>query len=200
MVEWISGWAQGMIVAVIIATIIEMLLPEGNSKKYIKVVVGIYILFTIVSPVITKITNKEFKLSDIIDLDEYIEAASSDNTYNELEKSNNENIKEVYIASLKSDIEGKIANKGYNADSIEVEVQDNDEYTINSITISVSKLDEKEENNNIEIVNEVEINVSTSTEKSKENEKEELSKKEKEELKEYLSSVYELPEDNIIIN
>ncbi len=200
MVEWISGWAQGIIVAVIIATIIEMLLPEGSSKKYIKVVVGIYILFTIVSPVITKITNKEFKLSDIIDLDEYIEAASSDNTYNELEKSNNENIKEVYIASLKSDIEGKIANKGYNADSIEVEVQDNDEYTINSITISVSKLDEKEENNNIEIVNEVEINVSTSTEKSKENEKEELSKKEKEELKEYLSSVYELPEDNIIIN
>lgn len=200
MVEWISGWAQGIIVAVIIATIIEMLLPEGSSKKYIKVVVGIYILFTIVSPVITKITNKEFKLSDIIDLDEYIEAASSDNTYNELEKSNNENIKEVYIASLKSDIEGKIANKGYNVDSIEVEVQDNDEYTINSITISVSKLDEKEENNNIEIVNEVEINVSTSTEKSKENEKEELSKKEKEELKEYLSSVYELPEDNIIIN
>ena len=200
MVEWISGWAQGIIVAVIIATIIEMLLPEGSSKKYIKVVVGIYILFTIVSPVITKITNKELKLSDIIDLDEYIEAASSDNTYNELEKSNNENIKEVYIASLKSDIEGKIANKGYNADSIEVEVQDNDEYTINSITISVSKLDEKEENNNIEIVNEVEINVSTSTEKSKENEKEELSKKEKEELKEYLSSVYELPEDNIIIN
>ena len=200
MVEWISGWAQGIIVAVIIATIIEMLLPEGSSKKYIKVVVGIYILFTIVSPVITKITNKEFKLSDIIHLDEYIEAASSDNTYNELEKSNNENIKEVYIASLKSDIEGKIANKGYNADSIEVEVQDNDEYTINSITISVSKLDEKEENNNIEIVNEVEINVSTSTEKSKENEKEELSKKEKEELKEYLSSVYELPEDNIIIN
>ena len=163
MVEWISGWAQGIIVAVIIATIIEMLLPEGSSKKYIKVVVGIYILFTIVSPVITKITNKEFKLSDIIDLDEYIEAASSDNTYNELEKSNNENIKEVYIASLKSDIEGKIANKGYNADSIEVEVQDNDEYTINSITISVSKLDEKEENNNIEIVNEVEINVSTSS-------------------------------------
>ena len=200
MVEWISGWAQGIIVAVIIATIIEMLLPEGSSKKYIKVVVGIYILFTIVSPVITKITNKEFKLSDIIDLDEYIEAASSDNTYNELEKSNNENIKEVYIASLKSDIEGKIANKGYNADSIEVEVQDNDEYTINSITISVSKLDQKEENNNIEIVNEVEINVSTSTEKSKENEKEELSKKEKEELKEYLSSVYELPGDNIIIN
>ena len=36
MVEWISNWAESIIVAVIIATIIEMILPEGNSKKYIK--------------------------------------------------------------------------------------------------------------------------------------------------------------------
>ena len=43
--EWISDWVQGIIVAVIIVTIIEMILPNGNSKKYIKVVIGIYIIF-----------------------------------------------------------------------------------------------------------------------------------------------------------
>lgn len=37
--EWFSSWAQGIVVAVIIGTIIEMILPEGSSKKYIKVVV-----------------------------------------------------------------------------------------------------------------------------------------------------------------
>lgn len=200
MVEWISGWVQGIIVAVIIATIIEMLLPEGSSKKYIKVVVGIYILFTIVSPVITKITNKEFKLSDMIDLDEYIETISRDNTYNELENSNNDNIKEVYISSLKADIKGKVENKGYNVESMEIDIKDNDEYTINNITIFISKLDEQKENSNIEIVNKIEINISTSNQKNVNNEKEEVSKKEKNEIKEYLSSVYELPEDNIIIN
>ena len=47
-----------------------MILPEGNSKKYIKVVIGIYVLFTIVSPNITKISGKEIQVSDIIDLDE----------------------------------------------------------------------------------------------------------------------------------
>ena len=35
MVAFISNWAQGIIVAVIIASIIEMILPEGSSKKYI---------------------------------------------------------------------------------------------------------------------------------------------------------------------
>ena len=32
MVAFISNWAQGIIVAVIIASIIEMILPEGSSK------------------------------------------------------------------------------------------------------------------------------------------------------------------------
>ena len=46
--EWISHWAETIIVAVIIGTIIEMILPSGNSKKYIKTVIGVYILFTII--------------------------------------------------------------------------------------------------------------------------------------------------------
>ena len=52
MISWISSWAQGIIMAVIIGAIIEMILPEGNSKKYVKIVIGVYILFTIISPVI----------------------------------------------------------------------------------------------------------------------------------------------------
>ena len=37
--DWISDWAGGIIIAVIIGTVIEMILPEGNSKKYIKMVI-----------------------------------------------------------------------------------------------------------------------------------------------------------------
>lgn len=36
---WISSWAEQIVVAVIIATIIEMILPNGNNKKYIKAVI-----------------------------------------------------------------------------------------------------------------------------------------------------------------
>ena len=37
--QWISNWIQGIIIAVVISSIIEMILPNGNSKKYIKVVI-----------------------------------------------------------------------------------------------------------------------------------------------------------------
>ena len=73
--NWISGWIQGIIIAVIIGTIIEMLLPDGNCKKYVKVVIGVYILFSIVSPVITKVTGNEFRVSDIYDIKKYLQKA-----------------------------------------------------------------------------------------------------------------------------
>ena len=73
MIDFLSNWAQGIIVAVIIATIIEMILPNGSSKKYVKVVVGIYILFTIISPIITKFSSNNFNINDILDTKAYEE-------------------------------------------------------------------------------------------------------------------------------
>ena len=58
MISSISSWAEQIIITVIIATILEMILPKGNSKKYIKTVIGIYILYTIISPIITYISRR----------------------------------------------------------------------------------------------------------------------------------------------
>ena len=62
MISFISSWTQGIIVSVIIASIIEMILPDGNCQKYVKVVIGVFILFSIVSPVISKFTKKAFRM------------------------------------------------------------------------------------------------------------------------------------------
>ena len=224
--EWVSSWIQGIIIAVIISTIIEMILPEGNSKKYIKVVIGVYILFSIVSPVISKVTGTSFQVSDIFNIDEYIEASSS-NTYQNLEQSQEEQIKEIYISSLKSDMKEKIENKGYTVVDITLEVADNEEYTLNKITLDLKKQEnnstqeEKANNsisentniqsteastiNSIQEVNEINITIgnkdSANGTKSEEKTKNEtLSSKEQNELKEYLSGVYEIEEKNININ
>ena len=39
MISWFNSWAQGIILAVIIVTILEMIVPEGKNKKYIKIVI-----------------------------------------------------------------------------------------------------------------------------------------------------------------
>lgn len=200
--EWISSWIQGIIIAVIIGTIIEMILPEGNCKKYIKVVIGVYILFSIISPVITKITGNEFRVSDIFDLEKYIEV-SSQNTQTNVKNNQQNQIKQIYISNLKKDIKQKIEQKGYEIENINIEVENNSEYTLKNITLQVYK---KEENNTVEnqidAVNKIEIqianNINNTTNSNKENTS--ISSKEKKDLKEYLSNMYSLKEENININ
>ena len=66
MVKFINSWTQGIILGVIIGAIIEIILPEGNNKKFVKTVIGVYILFTIVHPLINAVSNKSINLNSII--------------------------------------------------------------------------------------------------------------------------------------
>ena len=196
--NWISGWIQGIIIAVIIGTIIEMLLPDGNCKKYVKVVIGVYILFSIVSPVITKVTGNEFRVSDIYDINTYIEVSAKASQEN-VENSQQNQIKQVYITNLKSDMKQKIQEKGYIVKSLTLEISNNEQYTLKKIFAQVSKKKEKDSvNNQVESVNEIKITVDNNVENKEENIS--LSTKEQNDLKAYLSSIYNLEEKNININ
>ena len=201
MIDWISTWAQSIIIAVIIATIIEMILPSGSSKKYIKVVTGVYILFTIISPVITKFTGKTLAVSDILELDSYVnEIKQKEVSQNLLAENNSSSIKDIYTANLKSDIKNKLKQKGYSANNIVLTVGDDENYTLNKIELDIEKIKEdKQEVNEIEAVNKINITISN-TVVEKNNNKSSISDKEKEKIKQYLSSVYEIDEKDILIN
>ena len=193
--NWISGWIQGIIIAVIIGTIIEMLLPDGNCKKYVKVVIGVYILFSIVSPVITKVTGNEFRVSDIYDINTYIEVSTKSSQEN-IENSQQNQIKQVYITNLKNDMKQKIQEKGYSVKSLTLEISNDEQYTLKKIFAQVSKR-KNEENNEVKGVNEINITISNTTE----NIEEDISilTKEQNDLKAYLSGIYNLEEKNINI-
>lgn len=194
--NWISGWIQGIIIAVVIGTIIEMLLPDGNCKKYVKVVIGVYILFSIVSPIITKVTGNEFRVSDIYDINTYIEVNAKSSQKN-IENSQQDQIKQVYITNLKSDMKQKIQEKGYIVKSLTLEISNDEQYTLKKIFVQVSKK-KNEDSNEVKNVNEINITISNNTENKEENIS--VSNKEQNELKAYLSSVYNLEEKNININ
>lgn len=193
--NWISGWIQGIIIAVIIGTIIEMLLPDGNCKKYVKVVIGVYILFSIVSPVITKVTGNEFRVSDIYDINTYIEVSTKSSQEN-IENSQQNQIKQVYITNLKNDMKQKIQEKGYSVKSLTLEISNDEQYTLKRIFAQVSKR-KNEENNEVKGVNEINITISNTTENIEEDIS--ISTKEQNDLKAYLSGIYNLEEKNINI-
>ena len=131
---------------------------------------------------------------------------------NQLENQNEEQIKEIYLSSIKNDIKEKIENKGYIVNSVEIEVEDDGQYTLKKIILEVEKKtettnsnsNESESNNTVLEVNEVKINVSnteTNTEEKKSaNKKNTISSQAKKEIKEYLNGVYEISTKNIFIN
>lgn len=67
MINFLSKWIEGIAIAVIIASIFEMILPDGNIKKYIKIVLGIYIIFSIISPFVDSKELYSLNISKEID-------------------------------------------------------------------------------------------------------------------------------------
>lgn len=226
MIEWITNWAQGIIIAVIIATIIEMILPNGSCKKYIKVVIGVYILFSIISPVISKITGKGFNISEELNLEEFYTEVDSKAIYNSLDKNNSNNIMDIYVSNLKSDIISKLKNKGYETIECEIELKDEETYEIKSLKLTLKKISENNDNeekkssggNNkveeIKEVNNINIKIGESNNKIQNDEslnnednnsgnkdyKSDLTVYEKNKVKEYLETTYEINKKNININ
>ena len=194
MISFISSWAQQIIFAVIIGVIIQMLLPEGKSKKYIKIVIGVYVLFSVISPVVGKNID--------IDLENYSLELETNTTINE--NNTEDSINEIYTTNLKQDIISKLQNKGYGCESVEIEVIEN--YEIEKITIKgiyeMKEDVESENSNNISKVNEVIINSVQIGEKEnsiKEQVVKGISQSEEKELKKYLNETYAVKEKNIII-
>ncbi len=218
MIEWLNEWAQGIIVAVIIATIIELILPKGNSKKYVKVIVGIYILFTIISPVIAKVKGNELNVNEILDTKKFEKELEKSNSKisEKLESNNSRSIKDIYVSNLTTDIKNKLKEKGYNVVSSSINVKDDKNYTIEEINLDVNKIEneqadnqenEQEAVNKIESINieKVKIRVDTdntmdNTEESKIINKNTLTEEQKHEIKEYLSTTYNIDIKNIILS
>lgn len=201
MIGFISSWAEQIIIAVIIATIIEMIIPKGNNKKYIKVVIGVYILFTIVAPIIQKISGKDIKLD--MNYEQYFSNAKEYETMsNAISNTNDKNIEEIYIQNLKNDIKTRVKEKGYNTTNIEVDInlENNSSYgNINKIVMYIkeNQIEENTIKNEISIgaVNKVTIGNTIHTNETKSIEQDKIN-----EIKEYLSSIYSVNTEYIIIN
>lgn len=51
--EWLSLWLKKIILLVLLAAFLDLILPNTNLQRYVKMVMGLIILLTIMSPVFT---------------------------------------------------------------------------------------------------------------------------------------------------
>jgi len=52
MMDWLSGWLRAVVLIILVATFIDLLLPNHSLQRYVKTVVSLFILMTLLSPVL----------------------------------------------------------------------------------------------------------------------------------------------------
>ena len=190
MINIINSWSKALIVSVIIAVIIEMILPEGNNKKFIKIVLSLYIVFAIIQPIIKiKHLNINSSISNL-----YIKTEQAKTTSISIDT--NSYVEKEYIKNLKDNITKSINEKGYNVLSLQIsmETQDKKKYgQINGLDINMENNKNKQKEF-IKTVNKVDINFSDCETKDVITDEEIIN------LKDYLESLYSIKKESIVIN
>ena len=141
MIEKFNMWAESLVVAIAITTIIEMLAPEVNNKKYIKMVCSIYILFIIINPILNlnKMNIKNFNIQDkTINTSSY----------------NTELITEVYIKAYENEIKDKLIEEGYDLINVKINLDYSLE-NIESMEIRTYQISDEEKVKLVKIINEL---------------------------------------------
>lgn len=192
MINWLKAWSKSIVIAVIISTIIEMILPDNTSKKYIKIIIGIFIVYTIISPVITTVTNED--LSKYIEDENYIMASTSNIETNEISDNADSSIKKIYIQNLQNDLKTKLKEKGYVAGNIEISISNDDSYNIEKIDVKIdekitnNETNEKEVHTIVDNIKKVKVEVENNNSQSNEI----IDENDKTKIKEYVNQIYEV--------
>lgn len=200
MINWLKTWSKGIVIAVIISTIIEMILPNSTSKKYIKIIIGIFIVYTIISPVIETVTNED--LSKYMEDENYIMASTSNIQTNEISDTADSSIKKIYIQNLQNDLKTKLKEEGYVAGSIEIDISNDDSYNIEKIDVKIDEKVTSTESNEKEVytivdnIKKVKVEVENNNSQSNEI----IDEKDKTKIKEYINQIYEVDLNKINVS
>ena len=138
MIAFLSSWVKNLALALIIVSIFEMILPNNKTKKYVKMVMGLYILFSIISPFVKN--SDKFNLNNF-DLNSYIEETQAiSSASEEIDQTSMDNrLNQIYKEELEKDIKQKIEEKGYEVESCKVVAHISEEDSgIEKITLKIN--------------------------------------------------------------
>lgn len=214
MINFLSSWVKNLSLALIIVSILEMILPNNKTKKYVKMIMGLYIVFSIISPFIENsgefnLSNAKFyleKTEETASINENIDQTSMDNRLNDL-----------YKEELQKDITKKIQEKGYKIESCKVTAHVSQEDSgIEKIVLKIkAKINqdgsEQQETNTIESklvkeiqkIQKVEVNISENIQDGEDNANQEttvLTKTDIKIIKDFLIEEYGVSEECLRIS
>lgn len=182
MLNFLVSWAEQLIIALMIIIMIEMIIPNNSYKKYIKIVLGIFIIYVIFSP-ITKGNITNINIEE--EISKQVKSTNiSVSTKNKVDY--NKQIENTYEEKFKQNLINKLKEKGYEAKNIELDIKyEQEDIVTNKLKLIIYK-SKKNQNINIE-----KVKISE--------EKQDISKEELEEIKQEISNTYNIEISKILI-
>lgn len=195
MISELIGYIYKILVFSILVVVLDKFLPQGNSKKYVKLVAGFLLTFIIISPILTFISKYDEVKDNIVSSISLLNIGDKQFTADTMNNIDNiQYIDEVFQANMKDDLKNRIKGYGYLAENIEIEYNVNENKNYESIKKISFEVTNEIKNQDIEVVKTVNIQNSNTLE-----DKYKISEQNKNEIIEKLSSTYEISKENIHI-
>lgn len=217
MINFMNNWVKNLSLALVFVSILEMILPNNKTKKYVKMIMGLYVLFCIIQPIVE---NKNKFIVDETLYNKYIEDTSAQ--VSQINQSSmDDRLNELYREKLQNDISEKLKLQGYDIEMCKINAHISEENSgIEKIKINIkSKIDNYQNTNELciddkqlendyienKIVTEIQkiqkVNIMTSKiENKNDNKKNNITKTDIKEIKEFLKNEYDVDEKCISIN
>ena len=157
MIDFLVSWTEQLVITLIIIIVIEMVLPNNSSyRKYIKMILGVFLIYCIINPFISnKIKN--------INFNEFIDNKKIDSQPLNI-INNDKQIEKTFLSKFETNLNEYIKERGYEIVKLDGNIEyKNKELTVNSISLKVRK--NRQENK--VVVNKVEIGESNKAQNEK---------------------------------
>ena len=122
---FLRDWVINIVLTMIFVTIVEIMMPGGSTRKYIGLVIGLMVMFVIISPFVT-IMAGDFDLGQsVFEVSRSIQLRDVSLKVNKLEQGNREGIVKLYKGNLEEQIKGDLQNSGLDGEFyVEVEIDE----------------------------------------------------------------------------
>lgn len=118
---------MGLVGVVLLSVLVDILLPSGQTNKYIKGIFSLLVILTLLTPMI-KLKNADFKLSDMIGDELVIDQGFLDDVHDR------------EITALESKIEQELNNRGINTKKVVLTVKDGNINSIMNVSVQISDI------------------------------------------------------------
>ena len=196
--SFLTDWITNIIIFVLLATVIDMLLPSSNMQKYAKIVTGLLLITIILTPLFKLMSTDFDEVMNSIDLNGPSQNKSMENEIEmkkkEIQASQRAYILEQMAVQMKQEAEKEMMDEhGKVIEKVTIQADDVENLpdSITGVTVIV-KEKESEKDSTIETVQNVEIDTGSETRKK-------TSDEDTSQLASLLAEQWNLTQDKIII-